>query len=231
MKIKLNAIEILVIVAILITLSAFTYKFLFHNEKYVFSGDEMYKCVWMCNKILGQGFPLNATVIGIWTKSKEKFNGTVEIYSARGGTLYAIYNNSPITIGGRLAYKEDVAAEKIILKPIGKKIDIYELEPIEGKDLREVINKIENSINESNILAVKISGTIGINSKTYKPADQIELLNKVYIESLKGMRIQFLDNGLIVSGTYYLKGLKELSKYVNASKVVTNRLKIYVITN
>ena len=97
---KIGVLEIIVVLSILITLASLAYKFYNGSGNgYEFEGNEMYKCAWVAEKILNKNFPLNATIIGKWTASKKPFNGTVEIYNARGGTLYAIYNKTPITIG------------------------------------------------------------------------------------------------------------------------------------
>ena len=135
---KIGILEVVVILSILITSISLAYKFYSNNgNDYEFDGNQMYKCAWVCEKILNKNFPLNATITGKWTLSKKPFNGEVVIYDAKGGTLYAIYNGTPITIGGELAYQEDIAAKKIILHPIGKSIIFYELDPVKAEVVKE----------------------------------------------------------------------------------------------
>ncbi|ACX72707.1 conserved hypothetical protein [Methanocaldococcus vulcanius M7] len=238
---KIGILEIIVILAIIITSASIAYKFYSGSEsKYEFSGDQMYKCAWICEKILNKKFPLNATIIGRWTATKKPFKGEVEIYNARGGTLYAIYNNTPITIGGEMAYEEDIAASKILLKPVGKSMIVYNVKPIEGRTLNNVYVNLTNDITHSlglekyknlKILDVEVSGDVGVDSTTFSPVQRQMILNKFDAEIKKGMNIYFVEKGFIISGTTNLNTLKNLNNYVNSSEVLTSKLKVYIVLN
>ncbi|MEO2117150.1 MAG: TrmB family transcriptional regulator sugar-binding domain-containing protein [Methanocaldococcus sp.] len=231
---KIGILEVVVIVSILITSVSLAYKFYSNNKNdYEFDGNQMYKCAWVCEKILNKNFPLNATIIGKRTISKKPFNGEVEIYKARGGTLYAIYNETPITIGGELAYKEDVAAKKIILHPIGRSIIKYELNPINGKSFKDVVNKITNTTKgfNLNIVDIVVEGNIGVDSKTYTPTERQKIINKFDVDIKKGMNVYFVDYGLIISGKFGLNTLKNLDNFINATNISTSKLTIYVVVN
>ncbi len=233
---KVGIIEIIVILSILITSISLAYKFYSSNsmEAYEFDGNQMYKCAWICEKILDKNFPLNATVIGRWTLSKKPFKGEVEIYKAKGGTLYAIYNKTPITIGGELAYQEDIAAKKIILKPIGKSIIKYEINPINGKSFKDIIAKIDNTsknFNNLRTIVIIIEGDMGVDSKTYTPSERQRIMNKLDVDIKKGLKLYFVDYGLIISGKFELNTLKNLDNFINATNISTSKLTIYVVVN
>ena len=142
---KIGILEVLVILAILITSGALTYKFMTSNDStgYEFDGDQMYKCAWISEKIMNKNFPLYAHVKGKWTSSNKEFDDTVLITGARGGTLYAVYKNQSITIGGEMAYVEDIAARKVVLKPLGNTMIEYQLNPIYGNSFKEIGNEIK----------------------------------------------------------------------------------------
>jgi len=234
---KIGILEIVVILSILITSMALGYKFYSGKDSkngYEFDGNQMYKCAWIAEKILSKNFPLNATVIGKWTLSKKPFNKTVEIYNARGGTLYAIYNKTPISIGGELAYREDIAAKKIILHPIGKSIIKYELNPMEGKSFKDVaygIDKTIKNFNDLDILDIIIEGSLGVDSKTFSPAERQAILNNLDVDIKKGLNIYFVEQGVVISGKFSLNTLKNLDNYINSSNISTSKLTVYVITN
>ncbi|WP_064496489.1 TrmB family transcriptional regulator sugar-binding domain-containing protein [Methanocaldococcus jannaschii] len=232
---KIGILEIVVILSILITSVSLAYKFYSNNgNDYEFDGNQMYKCAWVCEKILNKNFPLNATIIGKWTLSKKPFNGEVKIYDAKGGTLYAIYNGTPITIGGELAYQEDIAAKKIILHPIGKSIIFYELNPIEGKSFRDIANEIENTtknFNGLNIVDVIVEGSMGVDSKTYTPVERQKIMNNLDVDIKKGLGLYFVDYGIIINGKIHLNTLKNLDNYINSSNISTSKLTIYVVVN
>lgn len=239
MRIKIGILEVLVILSILITSGALVYKFLSSSDdNYQFNGDQMYKCAWIAEKIMSKGFPLYADIYGRWTSSGEVFNGTVFIVRARGGTLYGIYNNRSVSIGGRMAYKEDIAAERIILKPLGNTQISYLIDPVEGHSFKEVKGKIEESIRpykELNItiLEIYISGIFAVDSKTYTPTEQRRIKNLIGdINSREeNVKIHFLDNGLTISGKQNINNLDIYDSVINPEKILTSKITVYLIVN
>ncbi|HIQ38695.1 MAG TPA: hypothetical protein EYH53_01655 [Methanothermococcus okinawensis] len=239
MKLKIGILEVLVIVSILITSGALVYKFLFSSgDIYQFDGDQMYKCAWISEKIISKGFPLYADIYGRWTSTGEEFNGTVIIVRAQGGTLYGIYKNRSVTIGGRMAYKEDIAAERVILKPLGNTIISYSIDPVEGHSFKDVRDKVENSMKpykELNItiLEIYISGIFAVDSKTYTPTEQRHIRNK--IEDINNMgekvNVYFLDNGLTIGGKQKMDILEIYDNLIKPKKILTSKITVYLILN
>ena len=239
MRLKIGILEVLVIASILITSGALIYKFLSSSEDtYHFDGDQMYKCAWVSEKILSKGFPLYADIYGRWTSTGEEFNDTVLIVRANGGTLYGVYKNRSITIGGRMAYKEDISAERIVLKPLGNTIISYELDPLEGRSFKDVKDKIEDSIKPYKelgitILEIHISGTFAVDSKTYTPTEQQYIRNRIeginYTE--EDFKVDFLDNGLTIGGRQKIDNLEIYDKLTTPEKILTSKIKVYLIVN
>ncbi|WP_292460210.1 TrmB family transcriptional regulator sugar-binding domain-containing protein [Methanothermococcus sp.] len=239
---KIGILEILVILAILITSGALAYKFINSNNKnsnYEFDGDQMYKCAWVSEKIMNKNFPLYAHVKGKWTSSKEEFNDTVLITGARGGTLYAIYKNQSITIGGEMAYVEDIAAKKIILKPLGNSIIEYQLNPIDGNSFKEIKNKIESTeykyknLNLT-ILKTYIEGSLAADSKTFAPSEQQNIKNNLYLDlnnKNNRLSIYFVENGLFINGKLDLETLNTLDDIINPHKITTSQITVYLVVN
>ncbi len=240
---KIGYLEILIIVTILITSGALIYKFVNSSSKndnsYEFDGDQMYKCTWVAENIMKKNFPLYAYIEGKWTSSNKDFNDIVLITNARGGTLTAQYNNDKITIGGEMAYTEDIAAKKIILKPLGNSIIEYTINPIAGSSFKDIKNKIENTEpNYSNenikILQKDILGTIAIDSKTFSPSEQQSIKNKLSFEldnKNNGLFTYFVPNGMFISGKMNINTLDKLSTVVQPYNISTSQLKIYIIVN
>lgn len=236
---RIGIIEVLVIVSILITSGALIYKFtISSNNTYEFDGEQMYKCAWVSEKIISKGFPLYAKVYGKWTGTGEVFNDTVLILRAQGGTLYGSYKNQSILIGGNMAYKEDIAAEKIVLKPLGNTIISYQIDPVEGDSFREVLNKIGRSKEpygklNIKILEIYISGTLAVDSKTYPPTEQQCIKNKIEDMNNEGndLVLTFLDNGLSISGKQNINNLELYDDLLKPKKVLTSKITIYLIIN
>ena len=238
---KIGILEILVILAILITSGALAYKFIISNNStgYEFDGDQMYKCAWISEKIMNKNFPLYAHVKGKWTSSNKEFDDTVLITGARGGTLYAVYKNQSITIGGEMAYVEDIAAKKIVLKPLGNTIIEYQMNPIDGNSFKEVGNKIKNTENKyknSNltILGTYIECSIATDSKTFAPSEQQSIKNKLYLDlnnKNNRLSIYFIENGLFLDGKLKLETLNILDDIINPHKITTSKITVYLIVN
>ncbi|WP_423792986.1 hypothetical protein ACPB8Q_01930 [Methanocaldococcus indicus] len=231
---KLNLVEIIVILCIVVATLSLGYNFLIKNEnKYTFDGTEMYKCAWVANNILNKGFPLKAYIEGHFRGGKP-FNGTVEIVKAHGGTLHAIYNNSIITIGGELAYKEDIAAKKIKLIPIGKAIIIEKVKPIEANNFKDIYIKILNISNKYkkyNIRTIYLIGSFGVDSKTYTPSERQQINNKLYVDINRGLNIFYVENGTILSNKLYLGTMEKLDSILKPKKIVTSELKVYIVVD
>ncbi|AEH07164.1 TrmB family transcriptional regulator sugar-binding domain-containing protein [Methanothermococcus okinawensis] len=239
---KIGILEILVILAILITSGALIYKFLksnSENDNYEFDGDQMYKCAWISEKILNKNFPLYAYVEGKWSSSKEEFNDTVLITGAHGGTLYAIYKNQPITIGGEMAYKEDIAAKKIILKPLGNSIITYSLNPINGNSFEEINKKIKDSEkpykhNNLTILDTYIGGSLAVDSKTFTPSEQQNIKNNLHLDlnnRNNKLSINFVENGLFLTGKLDVDTLNMLDNLIKPHNIITSQITVYLIVN
>jgi len=239
MRLKIGILEILVILSILISSGALVYKFLLSGDNYYFDGNQMYKCAWISEKILSKGFPLYADIYGRWTNTGEEFNGTVLIVEARGGTLYGLYNSRPVTIGGRMAYREDIAAERIVLKPLGNTIVVYEIDPVKGYSFKDVKNKIEKSIKpykklNITVLEVYISGAFAVDSKTYTPTEQQYIKNKIGDINNRGERIigvNFLDSGLVIEGKQRIDTLEIYDNLTTPERILTSKIRVYLVVN
>ncbi|AEF97039.1 TrmB family transcriptional regulator sugar-binding domain-containing protein [Methanotorris igneus] len=226
---KITLLEILVVVAILTTSFAVGYKFLKSNNNTEFSGDEMYKCAWIADKIIKKGFPLYAEIEGRWTSSNEEFKDKVLITKANGGTLFAIYKNQTITIGGKLASKEDIAANKIKLMPLGNTIIKYELAPINAHSFKDIKTKIDIP-EHLTVLDVYVYGTFGIDSKTYSPSEQQKIKN--YIQySIPNANLYFTFGGVIFNGKVNLDYLDDLDNLLKPENITTSNLDVYIIVN
>ena len=137
-----------------------------------------------------------------------------------------------------MAYKEDISAERIVLKPLGNTIISYEIDPVEGRSFRDVKDKIEDSIKPYKelgitILETRISGTFAVDSKTYLPTEQQYIRNKIEdIKSMGGdLKVNFLDNGLTLYGKQKIDNLDIYDSLISPKKILTSKIKVYLIVN
>jgi len=229
---KIGILEILVIVSILVSGIAIAYNFLAPtSEEYTFDGEEMYKCAWVSENIMLKGFPLYAQIDGKWTLDGSGFSDKVQILAAKGGTLTVAYEGKELTVGGKLASKEDIAATKIYLLPLGNTIINYNIESLNGTSFSEISEKIVSEFgSDLTVLEIDLDGSFAIDSKTYSPTEQLEVINYFKYETALP-KISFVDGGLILKGSFDLNELKGLDELLDSQKIVTSNLEVNVIVN
>jgi len=227
---KIGILEFLVLISVLVTALAIGYNFLSPTSaEYTFDGEEMYKCAWISENIMTKGFPLYADIDGKWTADGLEFSDRVQILAASGGTLTVAYDNKEMTIGGKLASTEDIAASKIYLVPLGNTIIKYNLESINGTSFSEISDIIYSDIgNDLTILEVDVDGSFAIDSETFSPTRQLEVINYFKYETVLP-KMSFVDGGLILKGTFNLDDLRNLDELINTQKIVTSNIEINVI--
>lgn len=227
---KIGILEFLVLISILVTALAIGYNFLSPtSEAYTFDGEEMYKCAWVSENIMLKGFPLYADIDGRWTADSSDFSDRVQILAASGGTLTVAYNNTEMTIGGKLASKEDIAASSIYLVPLGNTIIRYNLDSLNGTSFSEISDIIYSDIGDDlNILEVDVDGSFAIDSETFSPTEQLEVINYFKYETALP-KMSFVYGGLILKGYFNLNDLKNLDGLLNPQKIVTSNIEVNII--
>ncbi|MBG0768716.1 TrmB family transcriptional regulator sugar-binding domain-containing protein [Methanococcus maripaludis] len=227
---KIGILEFLVLISILVTALAIGYNFLSPtSEAYTFDGEEMYKCAWVSENIMLKGFPLYADIDGRWTADSSDFSDQVQILAASGGTLTVAYNNTEMTIGGKLASKEDIAASNIYLVPLGNTIIRYNLDSLNGTSFSEISDIIYSDIGDDlNILEVDVDGSFAIDSETFSPTEQLEVINYFKYETALP-KMSFVYGGLILKGYFNLNDLKNLDGLLNPQKIVTSNIEVNII--
>lgn len=227
---KIGILEFLVLISILVTALAIGYNFLSPtSEAYTFDGEEMYKCAWVSENIMLKGFPLYADIDGRWTADSSDFSDQVQILAASGGTLTVAYNNTEMTIGGKLASKEDIAASSIYLVPLGNTIIRYNLDSLNGTSFSEISDIIYSDIGDDlNILEVDVDGSFAIDSETFSPTEQLEVINYFKYETALP-KMSFVYGGLILKGDFNLNDLKNLDGLLNPQKIVTSNIEVNII--
>ncbi|BAP61402.1 hypothetical protein MMKA1_12850 [Methanococcus maripaludis KA1] len=228
---KIGILEFLVLISVLVTALAIGYNFLSPTSaEYTFDGEEMYKCAWISENIMLKGFPLYADIEGTWTADGLEFSDRVQILAASGGTLTVAYTNKEMTIGGKLASKEDIAASKIYLVPLGNTIIRYNLESINGTSFSEISDIIYADIDDDDltVLEIDIDGSFAIDADTFSPTEQLNVINYFKYETALP-KMSFVNGGLILKGTFNLDDLKNLDDLINPQKIVTSNIEVDII--
>jgi hypothetical protein len=134
-----------------------------------------------------------------------------------------------MTIGGKLASKEDIAASKIYLVPLGNTIIRYNLDSLNGTSFSEISDIIYSDIGDDlNILEVDVDGSFAIDSETFSPTEQLNVINYFKYETALP-KMSFVNGGLILKGYFNLNDLKNLDGLLNPQKIVTSNIEVNII--
>jgi len=110
-----------------------------------FSGDEMYNAIQTYRTLESKGFLIKAHITGKYIGTEEPFDADGIIISTRGGAfIFKINSNDTVSIGGKRAYSEDIAASKIVLQPLYAYSAPFQLEDREFSSYAEFLKYLQD---------------------------------------------------------------------------------------
>lgn len=113
----ISLLDVIIIAVVIFLIFSFTSKVT--KDKLEFSGNEMYNAIQTYTNLDSKGFLIEAKVEGKWIRNGSPFNGKGIIISAvRGGFRVRNAEGKVLSVGGEMAYSEDIAATKIVFNPI-----------------------------------------------------------------------------------------------------------------
>ncbi len=102
------------------------------SKDLVFGGEEMYNAIQSYQRLASKGFLVEADVKGKWIADNSEFLKRGVLLSTRGGSfVLKTRDGELVTIGGSMAYLEDIAASQIVLEPLDNHVLTLFLEPME----------------------------------------------------------------------------------------------------
>lgn len=148
-KAKVTVVDVIIIVLVGLSLFSFSTKYEPRYE-YGFSGSQIYKAVQECEELDSTGFLYTVYVRGYWNADVGHFEEEAFVVdTGRGYLQVKLKNGRTVTIGGKMAYKEDVQAVDIEIHIKSKSSVVYLLEPIKGSkdEVKEYVNASAGFIN------------------------------------------------------------------------------------
>ena len=114
----INVFDLLIIIGIILIVSSFISTV---KSKNTFDGSEIYKIAKIYRTALLKGFLIEAEIYGkdIVTKRELKLKGIL-VTASKGTLVIRTKDLEEISVGGPLAYMEEVSAKKIVLYPLYK---------------------------------------------------------------------------------------------------------------
>ncbi len=129
-----------------------------------YKGDEIYKAVKDFKKLSGKGFLIEAEIVGkvIGDPTDRQINVSGIIYRGEGGTIFLkLKDGTTLAVGGSMAYREDISAERIVFIPLYTST-IKEHIVLNAIDLKSLVDRIKNLKNNNSTeeRVVAVSGFI-----------------------------------------------------------------------
>lgn len=110
------------------------------SKDLVFGGEEMYNAIQSYQRLSSKGFLIEADVKGKWIADNSEFSEKGILLSTRGGSfVLKTRDGKLVTIGGSMAYLEDIAASEIVLEPLDNHVLIMFSEPMEFPSYSELL--------------------------------------------------------------------------------------------
>lgn len=142
-----KAVILLVVLVVVVITAKFAYFALTGVYVYKFSTTQAAK---QFVELKDRGFPVEVEVVGVSTRTREPVTLGGLVTLARGGTLVFITKDGwRVSAGGRYAIIENIAAEKVVLKPLNMytTILVYEEHQLDRvEDLINIVAQIEGRI-------------------------------------------------------------------------------------
>ncbi|MFQ5887440.1 MAG: hypothetical protein ACE5HY_01955 [Candidatus Hydrothermarchaeales archaeon] len=221
-----NIIDLAVILLVLVLLFSFASEAV--SKDLVYSGEQMHNAVVEYQKLDNRGFVIESNIEGKWVVDGAQFEETGLLTSTTGGTFVFRRKNGEIrTIGGSMAHREDIAASKIILKPLDNYLVVFDLDPMSFTNFDEFLTYLEGLKSEigSDHLYINVRLAYGGGLSFTEAQNLRNQLEGMYL--LKDFAIMdATERGLLLNfRRISLEELKQLQ--IESGVVTTNRMRIF----
>ncbi len=189
-----------------------------------FSGDEMYNAIQTYTTLESKGFLIKAHITGKYIGTEEPFDAEGIIISTRGGAfIFRINSNTTVSVGGKRAYSEEVAASKIILQPLYKYSAPIMLQDKEFSSYSEFIEYLENLKKEKEADDLFITCDISFVNFNESAQEVLSKLEGMYYAKYVGPQ-EISEREVIAR--IILANLEELKKLnIHAEKIVISPIR------
>lgn len=208
---RLNLFDLAIIVLVVAALVSFSSKYLEKEpvDEYTYTGSQIYSAVRFFDFSDGKGFRYLVRVNGSYTSDYAPFNEQgVVIGTSQGTFLLKLKDGRILAVGGRTAYKEDIASKEIKVTMLNGSAVHYIQKGFTVNNLNEAKSLVQNTslfLSKYKIIDTTITGNIAIDGNFPKSITfEKELSDKITKEIfyLREVKVNSSENGinLYVSG-------------------------------
>lgn len=227
----INIIDFVIILVVVFLVFSFGAKILIKN--FEFGGDEMYNAIQAYQKLDQKGFLVEADIKGKWIPDESEFDSRGLIVETRSGA-FALKTQEglrTIWIGGSMGYLEDVAASKLVFRPLDNYVVPIYTGPMTFNGTTQFIDYLKGKKEEFGSDHLLIGGSssmpadISFVNSTKSAQDIINEFGDLYYVKYYGI-VQTSRNEVIIR--LRLIKLSELEKLdIDAQKVIVSRTVLY----
>ncbi|NMC59169.1 MAG: hypothetical protein GYA51_07285 [Candidatus Methanofastidiosa archaeon] len=241
---RLNLFDLAIIVLVVASLISFSTKYIEKEpvDEYTYTGSQIYSAIRFFDFTDGKGFRYLVKVNGSYTSDYAPFDEQGVIVGTSQGTfLMKLEDGRILTIGGRTAYKEDIASKEIKVTMLNGSAVHYTQKGFSVNDLIEAKTLIHNNskfLNKYGIIDTTISGNIAIDCKfPNNITNEEELSDKITKEIfyLKDVKVSSSENGIIINisgiGTKDFEKLQSILSPYAPTKYYFSDFKTVVLTD
>lgn len=221
-----NIIDLAVILLVLVLIFSFASEAV--SKDLVYSGEQMHNAVVEYQKLDNRGFVIETDIKGKWVVDKAPFEDSgLLIATTRGTFIFRRKSGEIRTIGGSMAHREDIAASKIILKPLDNYLIVFDHEPKSFTNFEEFLRYAEGLKSDigSDHLYINVRLAYEGDLSFTEVQTLRNQLESMYL--LKDFAIMdATERGLLLN--FRRISLEELKKlHIESGAVTTNRMQIF----
>jgi len=224
---RIKFLDFLVILLILICLFSYFSKYRSYEQKDTleYSGSQIFKAIRDFENYTSKGFLYNVQIIGRLNMDDSKFEDTGFVTdTGKGYFILKDYEGKRYSVGGIMSYKEDVSAEKIVMRIENKSTVFYEAKPIETRNFEELYNYIADAskfMEFKGIYDIAISGDFTV--VPYNDVNE-DLEKIIYCKNL------YFDGNTLKLEQLSIKELKSLDSIIKPEKIYTGDFWVIIRT-
>jgi len=224
---KLTVVDWLIIAVILGGLIAYTYK---PGSELSYQGNQMYNAIKTHQRLDTLGFIVEAKLSGTLLADKSDFNSVGILLQTTGGRFrFRLKDGRVLTIGGELAYVEEVAAKNIEMMPLDSYLITFISGPKEFNSYSELLNFLSGLKAASNAQHLYIETEIAADKPLTETEKQMlrNKLNEIYVVRDVYMPTRESTGGVsIVLVRAEISELGKLKDILEGGKIATSTIKL-----
>lgn len=221
----INIVDLLVAILIVFAIGSYISK---PSQENVYKGNQMYSAIQSHQRLDSRGFLVEGDIEGTFLWDNSPFHEVGIILPSTAGRLRLRKKNGDVVvIGGGRAYTEDVAANRIDIKPVDNYLVVFYIDPLSFETYGEFVSHFEDVKESMNADHLYLDIEVAVDSPM-SPSERESIVNQ--LDAMYLSRDRYLSR--TEPGGFTINVLKaEVTELATLSipegKVATDRMRAY----